>query len=121
MRYTAGMGLLVRFLGTVLAVLAAAYYVPGFTVSGFYMAALVALVLGVLNVTIKPILLVFTLPLNLLTLGLFTFVINALLLWLVAPLLHAFGVSGFAIAGFIPALWGSLIITVVNWVLHKLA
>jgi putative membrane protein len=114
------MGLLIRFFGTALAVLAAAYYVPGFHAEGFYVAAIVALVLGVLNITIKPILLILTLPLNLLTLGLFTFIINALLLWVVSPLLHAFGVVGFSIDGFIPALWGSLIITVVNWILHKL-
>ena len=113
------MGLLVRFFGTVLAVLAAAYYVPGFHAEGFYVAVIVALVLGLLNITIKPILLILTLPLNLLTLGLFTFIINALLLWLVSPLLHGFGVLGFSIDGFIPALWGSLIITVVNWVLVR--
>lgn len=115
------MSILVRFLGTVLAVLAAAYYVPGFHAEGFYIAAIVALILGVLNITIKPIILILTLPLNLLTLGLFSFIINALLLWFISPLLHGFGVTGFAIDGFVPALWGSLIITAVNWVLHKLA
>ena len=99
-----------------LAVLAAAYYVPGFHVSGFYAAVIIALVLGVLNITIKPILLILTLPLNLLTLGLFTFVVNALLLWFVATFVQGFSVDGFA-----PALWGSLIITLVSWVLHKLA
>lgn len=110
------MGLLVRFFGTVLAVLAAAYYVPGFHVSGFYAAVIVALVLGILNITLKPIILILTLPLNLLTLGLFTFIVNALLLWFVATFVQGFSVDGFA-----PALWGSLIITVVAWVLHKLA
>lgn len=114
--YDFSMGLLVRFLGTVFAVLLAAYVVPGFAVSGFYAAALVALVLGVLNVTVKPVILVLTLPLNLLTLGLFTFVVNALLLRFVATF-----VPGFAIAGFAPALWGALIITVVHWTLHKFA
>lgn len=109
------MSLLVRFLGTVLAVLLAAYYVPGFAVSGFYAAMIVAVILGILNITVKPIILILTLPLNLLTFGLFTFVVNALLLWFISTF-----IAGFAVAGFVPALWGSLIITVVNWVLHKL-
>lgn len=108
------MSLLIRFFGTVLAVLLAAYYVPGFAVSGFYAAAIVAVVLGVLNITVKPLILILTLPLNLLTFGLFTFIVNALLLWFISTF-----IAGFAISGFIPALWGSLIITIVNWVLHK--
>ena len=110
------MSLLIRFLGTVFAVLLAAYVVPGFFVSNFYTAVIIAIVLGVLNITIKPLLLLLTLPLNLLTLGLFTFVINALLLWFVATF-----VQGFAVSGFIPALWGGLIIAVVNWLLHTFA
>lgn len=109
------MGILVRFLGTVFAVLLAAYFVPGFVVSSFYAAVIVALILGALNLTVKPILLILTLPLNLLTFGLFTFVINALLLWFVASF-----VQGFAVSGFVPALLGGLIIAVVNWVLHKI-
>lgn len=110
------MKLLLRFLGTVLAVLLAAYVVPGFHVDGFYSAALVALVLGLLNVTLKPILLILTLPLNLLTLGLFSFVINAGLI-----LLSATFVKGFVVDGFIPALLGGALIAVVGWILHKLA
>jgi len=109
------MGILLRFLGTVFAVLLAAYVVPGFTVESFYVAAIVALILGVLNITVKPILFVLTLPLNILTFGLFTFVLNALLLWFVASF-----VQGFSVAGFLPALLGSLVITIVNWALHKL-
>jgi putative membrane protein len=109
------MGLLARFLGTVFAVLLAAYVVPGFMVTGFYAAIIVALILGILNITVKPVILLLTLPLNLLTFGLLTFVVNALLLWFVATF-----VQGFSIEGFIPALLGSLIITAVNWTLHKL-
>lgn len=109
------MGILVRFLGTVLAVLLAAYVVPGFVVSGFYTALIVALVIGILNFTLKPILVILTLPINLLTLGLFTLVINALLLWFVASF-----VQGFTVNGFVPAFLGGLVIAVVNWILHKL-
>ncbi len=109
------MSLVIRFLGTVLAVLLAAYVVPGFVVSSFYTAAIVALILGVLNITIKPILVVLTLPLNLITLGFFTFIINALLIWFIASF-----VQGFSVSGFIPALLGGLIIAVVSWTLHKI-
>jgi putative membrane protein len=109
------MSLLVRFLGTVFAVLLAAYIVPGFSVDSFYTAAIVALILGVLNVTIKPLLVLLTLPLNILTLGLFTFVINALLIWFIASF-----VQGFSVSGFLPALLGGLLIAAVGWVLHKI-
>ncbi|MBV9349520.1 MAG: phage holin family protein [Patescibacteria group bacterium] len=108
------MKLLVRFLGSVLAILAAAYFVPGVTVSNFFAALLIAIVLGVLNVTVKPLITLLTLPFTLLTLGLFTFVINGLILWLAAAF-----VPGFSVAGFIPAFLGALVIAVVNWILHK--
>ena len=78
------MYLLARWLITALAVMLAAYLVPGITVSGLYTALWVALVLGIINAIIRPILLLLTLPINLLTLGLFTFVLNGLLFWLVA-------------------------------------
>lgn len=109
------MGLLTRFLGTVFAVLLAAYFIQGFHVDGFYTAAIVALILGLLNVTLKPIITLLTLPLNLLTLGLFSFVINAGLILLVATF-----VKGFTVDGFLPALWGGALIAVVGWVLHRL-
>lgn len=108
------MKLFVRFLGSVLAILAAAYFVPGVTVSNFFAALLIAIVLGVLNVTVKPLITLLTLPFTLLTLGLFTFVINGLILWLAAAF-----VPGFSVAGFIPAFLGALVIAVVNWILHK--
>jgi len=108
------MDFLVRFLGATLAVLLAAYLIPGFVVSGFYTALIVALVLGVLNITIKPILVLLTLPLNLLTLGLFSFVINAALLLFIASF-----VEGFTVTGFVPALLGGVVIAVVNWLVHE--
>ena len=109
------MGLLARFIGTVFAVLLAAYLIEGFHVDGFYTAAIVALVLGLLNITLRPILLLLTLPLNLITLGLFSFVINAGLILLVSTF-----VKGFTVDGFIPALLGGALIAVVGWVLHTL-
>ena len=75
-----------------------------------------ALVLGVVNVTIRPILLMLTIPVNVMTLGLFTFVVNAVMLWIVAKV-----VSGFDIFGFGQALLAALLLSVVSSVLNGLA
>lgn len=91
------------------------YLVSGFEVSSFSRAVLVALVLGLINATLKPLLVLLTLPINILTLGLFTFVINALLLMLVSWML-----DGFEIAGFGTALIGALLISVANWIIGAL-
>lgn len=107
------MHLIIRFIGTALAVLAAAYFVPGFVVSSFYTALIVAVMLGIIGMTLKPILLILTLPINILTLGLFSFVINAGILLFLASF-----VQGFSIEGFIPALIGGVVIAVVQWVVH---
>lgn len=108
------MSLIARFLGTVFSLLAAAYVIPGFHVESLYTAAIVALVLGVINITLKPLVLLIALPLEILTLGLFTFVVNAAFLLLIATF-----IKGFTIVGFIPALWGALLIAVVLWVLDR--
>lgn len=109
------MKLVAKFLGTVLALLLAAYLVPGFVVDSFYIAAVVAIIFGVLNFTVKPILMLLTLPLNIVTLGLFSFVINAGLILLVASF-----VEGFNVEGFVPALIGGVVIAVVNWIFDRL-
>jgi len=87
-----------------------AYYLPGISVSGFVRALLVVLILGLVNVLIRPLVLLLTLPINLLTLGLFTFIINALMFWLVGWL-----VEGFYVAGFMPAFWGALTMMIIGW------
>ncbi|MEY4723499.1 MAG: hypothetical protein RLZZ324_1012 [Candidatus Parcubacteria bacterium] len=92
------MAILARWIISALAILAAAYFIPGVTVAGFGTALVVALVLGVVNAFIRPILLVLTLPVNILTLGLFTFVINALMILLVSQIVPGFHVSGFWVA-----------------------
>lgn len=92
-----------------------ANYLSGIEVSGWYAALITALVLGLLNALIKPVLVLLTLPVNILTLGLFTLVINALLFWFVASV-----VKGFAVAGFWPAFWGALIISIVSWIVSSL-
>jgi putative membrane protein len=87
-------------------------------VESFFSAVVAALVLGLVNALIRPILVVLTLPVTIITLGLFLFVINALLFWLVAEI-----VKGFAVQGFVSALVGSilysLIILAVNWLIDS--
>ncbi len=105
-------GILIRWLILTAAIMSASYLLDGIQVSGFLTALLAAAILGFLNVFFRPILLILTLPLNIFTLGLFTFVINAFLLMMVSGV-----IQGFSVKDFWAALWGSLIISVVNAVL----
>src|SRR5262245_37030568 len=123
------MSLIVRLLINALALLAAAWLVPGIHLSAARGSAtthdwltlvIVALIFGVVNAIIRPIVLLLTLPLNILTLGLFTFVVNALMLLLTSWI--ATGMElGFRVDGFWPALVGALIISVVSFLLNRLA
>ena len=90
-------------------------FVPGISVDSFTTAIIVAVVWGVLSFTVKPLLNLVALPINLLTFGLFSFVINALLFWFMAAF-----VPGFEVTGFIPALEGSVLLAVVGLILHAL-
>ncbi|MFZ3043801.1 MAG: phage holin family protein [Minisyncoccia bacterium] len=101
-----------QWLISTLAILVAAYIVPGVTVT-LPGALVAAVVLGALNLFIRPVLLFFALPITVLTLGLFSLVINALLV-----MLAAYVVPGFAVAGFLPAFFFALALAVVNWVFH---
>ncbi len=85
---------------------------PGISISSFGTALIAALVMGLVNFFIRPVLALLTLPINLLTLGLFSFVINALLFWLVAAL-----VPGFEVSNFISALGGSLLLALMTMLL----
>lgn len=98
---------------TAAALLLIAQYVPGIAVGSFYTALVVAVLWGIIGWTLKPLLNILALPINLITLGLFSFIINALLFWLLATF-----VAGFSVAGFVPALIGSLLLSVVGWALH---
>lgn len=109
------MKLIIRWIVTTLAILAGAYILPGVDVDGFVTALVAALVLGIINALVKPVLLILTLPINVLTLGLFTFVLNALLILLVDVI-----VPGFAVAGFGSALLFSLVLAVVTFLLHMI-
>ncbi len=108
------MGLLLRWLILTVAIMAAAYLFAGIHVTGFGAALFAALILGILNAFFRPILLILTLPINVLTLGLFTFVINALLLMMTSGVIGGLEVSGFG-----SALLGSLIISLVSWLLSS--
>ena len=103
------MGILLNWLISTLVLLAGSYLLPGVHVESFLAALTAALVLGVINAILKPILLLLTLPINFLTLGLFTFVINAALIMLAAYL-----VPGFAVASFLWALLFGLILSIVS-------
>lgn len=98
------MRLIVRWLLLAAALLLVAYLYPGVTVASFGAAMIAAFVLGLLNTLVRPILVLLTLPVTLLTLGLFLFVINAAMFWAAAQVLEGFGVAGFG-----AALIGSLI------------
>lgn len=86
---------LLRWFTNALLVILVTYVVPGIAVESFWTALLVALVLGILNAIVRPILIILTLPITLVTLGLFTFVINGALFWLVSTVIKGFNVDGF--------------------------
>jgi putative membrane protein len=107
-------GILMRWLLLTVAILLTPYLVGGIQVTGFFAAFFAAAVLGILNALLRPLLLIITLPINIFTLGLFTFVINGLLLKMVSGV-----VPGFRVYGFWSAVFGSLIISLVSWLLSS--
>jgi putative membrane protein len=114
------MKLLLRWLFTTLAIYAAIQLMPGLSFSGpWYQAAILALIFGLLNALVRPLLKFLTCPLIVLTLGLFTLVINALMLWLTAAVAERVGID-FRVADFWSAFWGALVISVVSAILNLL-
>lgn len=103
-------GLLVRWGINSLALLIVVHTVRGIEVTNPIAVVVAALFLGILNAFLRPALILVTLPLNFITLGLFTFIINGFLLWLVAQ-----GVKGFAVAGFWPAVAGSFLFSLMSF------
>jgi putative membrane protein len=106
--------LFIKWLCLTGAVLFTSYVVDGIYVSGFFSAFFTAAVLGVLNMFFRPILIILTLPINIMTLGLFTFIINALILQMASGL-----IPGFQVEGFWAAVFGSLLISLANWFLNS--
>ena len=109
------MKLVARLLINVIAILATTYLLEGIHLSGFGIAIIVAVVLGIINIILKPILIILTLPVTIVSLGLFLLVINALMIMLTAWL-----VPGFEVNNFWWALLFSIVLTIINWILNQL-
>ena len=107
-------GIFVRWLTLTVAIMVTSYLFDGIHVSGFFSAFLAAAMLGILNALFRPIALLLTLPINILTLGFFTFVINALMLKMASGV-----ISGFQVQGFWSAVFGSLMISVISWLMNS--
>ncbi len=105
---------LLTWLATAVSLFLTAFIVPGLTIVSFSSAIVGAAVLGLVNAVVKPILVLFTLPLTILTLGLFLLVVNALALGLVSYL-----TPGLTIAGFFPAVFGSIVLTIVSGLVNQ--
>lgn len=106
--------IITRWLIITSAILLASWLVPGIRVESVWTAIFAAAILGLINTFIKPVLIILTLPLNILTLGIFTFFLNAFLLKLVAYLIR-----GFEVKGFLAAFLGALIISIVSWLANQ--
>ena len=105
-----------RYLGTAAAVFLTVNFVPGIEVAGGWVTILlVALVWSVIVAVIKPVLGILTLPITIITFGLFSFVLNALLFWAMTLV-----VPGFVVAGFVPALLGALVLSILSWLIQKI-
>jgi putative membrane protein len=107
--------LFIKWLILTFSVITASYLIGGIQVDSFFSAFFAAVILGVLNTFFRPILIVLTLPINILTLGLFTFIINALMLKIASGL-----IPGFHVYGFWAAVFGALLISLVNWGLSSI-
>lgn len=106
--------MLLRWILNTLVLMLVAYIVPGVSFSSFWSALITSLIFGLINAIIRPLMIILTLPINILTLGLFTLIINALMFWLTSLI-----VKGFEVANFTAAFWGALvywlIITLINF------
>ena len=109
------MRLLLVWLINAFSLIAVAYLVPSVSVSSFTAAVVAALVLGLLNTVIRPILVLLTLPVTIVTLGLFIIVINGLLFWFAGSF-----VQGFVVAGFWPGVFGAIVYSLISWLLSAL-
>ena len=114
------LGIIIRWVLNALVLYLISLIVPGVYFQSFFTAMIVVIVLGIINAVIKPILVLLTLPINLLTLGLFTLVINGLMFWLTSVI-----VKGFTVTGFWPAFEAALILSIVSmllsWLDHSLS
>ncbi|MEX0270795.1 phage holin family protein [Leptolyngbyaceae cyanobacterium UHCC 1019] len=104
---------ILTWLAAALSIFLTAQFVPGFKVDSFTAALIGAVVLGFVNAIVRPLLVLFTLPFTILTLGLFLFVVNAIAFWIVASL-----TPGLSVSGFFPAFLGAIVLSVVSWLVN---
>jgi putative membrane protein len=109
------MGFLIRLIVNVIALYVVVRVVPGVHGTDFWGLVIAAVILGIVNAILRPILFIITLPLQIVTLGLFTLVINGLLFWLVGSF-HV----GLYVDGFWPGFWGAIVMGIVSWILSAL-
>jgi len=109
------MGFLLRVVVNALAIMLAASILPGIHVDGLVPALMGGLLLGLVNAVVRPVLIILTLPITLVTLGFFLLVLNALCFWLVASL-----IKGFYVAGFWSAFLGAIVVSIVSWIMTAL-
>ena len=107
-------GIFIRWLTLTGAIILTSYLLDGIRIGGFLSAFLAAAMLGILNAFFRPMALLLTLPINILTLGFFTFIINALMLKMASAV-----IPGFDVHGFWSAIFGSLMISVISWLLNS--
>ncbi|HWP61114.1 MAG TPA: phage holin family protein [Candidatus Paceibacterota bacterium] len=105
---------ILRYLGTVAAVLITVYLVPGISAPGGWISIfLLALVWSAISLVIKPVLQILALPITILTFGIFSLILNALLFWLAAAI-----VPGFTVSGFLSAFLGAIVLSILTWLIH---
>lgn len=108
------MNIFIKWLVTAIAILITGKLIPGVEITGPWAALWIAVFLGLLNVVLRPVLIILTLPINILTFGLFTFIINALLVWLTSTI-----IQGFYVEGLIAAIFFSIVLSVVTYLLNQ--
>ncbi|MEK7180207.1 MAG: phage holin family protein [Patescibacteria group bacterium] len=109
------MNIIFTWILTALTLLLAPYLLTGIKVGNFYTALIVSFFWGLMNVLVKPVIILLTLPINILTLGLFTFVINGFLFWLISTF-----VPGFGVASFLDAVLATLLISAVSFFAQRI-
>jgi putative membrane protein len=105
--------ILLRWFITTLAVFALPYFVAGISVNSILTALIVSACLVFINMVVKPVVTILTLPINILTLGLFSIILNGIFFWFVAQI-----ISGFTVASFVAAVIGAFVISVINWIVN---
>lgn len=106
--------IIARIIITAFSLVVVAEIIPGIEVDSIFSALLASILIGILNVLVRPILVLLMLPITILTLGLFIFVINAFLFWAAASI-----IDGFTVTGFLPALVGSFIVSAISTLINK--